>query len=287
VNIQENRTRQRNSPRTEKKALQGREMPEIGVIFVRVFAGNVGMSASIGVLILLLAFCASFVQRTIGFGFGIFVMTMLPLLMPGYGEATTLSGLLAMATSLVVVVRMFKYISWRRLLPVLGVFLLTSTGAVFLLPGIHDRSIRVVLGAVLVLTSLYFIFLSGKVRIRPTVGAQVGTGVLSGLMGGFFAMQGPPAVLYMLSSEPDKEHYLAMISAYLLLGNVGMTVARAVNGFVTPAVGAGLLWGLAGVAGGASLGAWAFGRIPKEKFRYFVYGYIGLSGIIVLVNALA
>ena len=52
-----------------------------------------------GLLILLLAFCASFVQRTIGFGFGIFVMTMLPLLMPSFGEATTLSGLLAMLTS--------------------------------------------------------------------------------------------------------------------------------------------------------------------------------------------
>ena len=29
---------------------------------------------------------ASFVQRTTGFGFGIFIMTLLPFLMPSYGE---------------------------------------------------------------------------------------------------------------------------------------------------------------------------------------------------------
>ena len=44
----------------------------------------------------LLSIGASFVQRTTGFGFGIFIMTMLPSIMPSFGEATTLSGILAM-----------------------------------------------------------------------------------------------------------------------------------------------------------------------------------------------
>jgi hypothetical protein len=65
-----------------------------------------------------------------------------------------------------------------------------------------------------------------------------------------------------------------------------MTVMRAVNGLISPAVGTGFLWGMFGVAGGATLGAWAFERIPREKFKYFVYGYIGLSGLIILINAL-
>ena len=51
--------------------------------------------SSIVLSIFLLSIGASFIQRTTGFGFGIFIMTMLPYLMPGYGEATTLSGLLA------------------------------------------------------------------------------------------------------------------------------------------------------------------------------------------------
>ncbi len=239
-----------------------------------------------GLLILLLAFCASFVQRTIGFGFGIFVMTMLPLLMPSFGEATTLSGLLAMLTSTAVTLRMYRYITWKRLLPILAVFLVISTGAIFLLPTIQDRTIKVILGIVLILTILYFMLLSSRIHMRPTLGAQIGAGTLSGLMGGFFAMQGPPAVLYLLSSEPDKEHYLAMISAYLLTGNLTTTLVRYFNGFLTRDVGIGVLWGIAGVAAGAFLGAKAFRRIPHKVFDYIVYAYIAFSGIVILLNAL-
>lgn len=239
-----------------------------------------------GILILVLALCAAFVQRTIGFGFGILVMTMLPLLMPSYGEATTLSGILAMFTSTVVTIQMRKYITWKRLLPVLLVFIAVSTAAIFMLPGIDDKAIMVVLGIVLILTSLYFILLSGRIHIRPTVGSQIGSGILSGLMGGFFAMQGPPAVLYFLSSEKDKEHYLAMISAFLLIGNLGMTIVRGANGFLTQDVGVGVLWGIAGVAAGAFLGAKAFKRIPHKAFNYVVYAYIAFSGVVILLNAL-
>ena len=59
----------------------------------------------------LLSIGASFVQRTTGFGFGIFIMTMLPSIMPSYGEATTLSGILAMTTSLIIVIQKYKYIT--------------------------------------------------------------------------------------------------------------------------------------------------------------------------------
>ena len=46
--------------------------------------------SSIVLSIFLLSIGASFIQLTTGFGFGIFIMTMLP-----YGDATAQSGLLA------------------------------------------------------------------------------------------------------------------------------------------------------------------------------------------------
>ena len=82
--------------------------------------------------IFLLATGASFVQRTTGFGFGIFIMTLLPFLMPSYGEATGLSGLLAFTTSLIAAIKFRKYITWKRLLPILSVFLITSSVAISL-----------------------------------------------------------------------------------------------------------------------------------------------------------
>ena len=39
---------------------------------------------------------------------------------------------------------------------------------------------------------------------------QVVLGVMSGIMGGLFGMQGPPAVLYFLAVAESKERYAAL-----------------------------------------------------------------------------
>lgn len=237
------------------------------------------------IYIILLTIGASFVQRTTGFGFGIFIMTSLPLLMPSYGEATTLSGLLALTTSATIAFRMRKFICWKRLLPILITFIIISAIAICLLSRIHDSTLRRVLGVVLILTGIWFAFFKERIRIGTGIGWQTGAGLLSGIMGGFFGMQGPPAVLYFISSEPSKEEYMAMTQTYFLIGNAMMTIVRGANGFLTPYVGKCWVFGLAGVAIGTLLGGWAFKRIPGRIFPYIVYSYIGISGVIILLTA--
>lgn len=232
--------------------------------------------------IFLLSIGASFVQRTTGFGFGIFIMTMLPFFLPSYGEATALSGLLAMTTSLPIVWRLRRFICWQRLWVILLTFIVVSAVAIFWLTSIEDRLLHIILGSVLVLTSIYFAVFSQRIKLPATRSVQIGAGGLSGLMGGFFGMQGPPAVLYFISSEPSKEHYMAMAQTYFLIGNAMMTIVRLYNGFVTPAVLDGYLYGIGGVALGTMLGAYVFSRIPTRLFRYIVYAYIGISGLVML-----
>ncbi len=184
----------------------------------------------------LLSIGASFVQRTTGFGFGIFIMTMLPSIMPSFGEATTLSGILAMTTSLIIV-------------------------------------------------SIYFAFFSKRIKVKTTLPVQVTAGTLSGLMGGFFGMQGPPAVLYFVSSEPDKDRYLAMTQTYFLAGNLMMTLARAYNGFFTTTVSIGYIYGIAGVFIGNLIGSWVFRHLSGSLLKYIIYAYIGISGLTFLLEA--
>lgn len=235
--------------------------------------------------IILLTIGASFVQRTTGFGFGIFIMTSLPLLMPSYGEATALSGLLALTTSATIAFKMRGHIYWRRLIPILTTFIIVSAAAICLLARIHDNTLRRVLGIVLILTGIWFAFFKDRIRIGTSIPWQAGAGFLSGIMGGFFGMQGPPAVLYFISSEPSKEEYMAMTQTYFLIGNAMMTIVRGANGFVTAHVGKCWVFGLAGVAAGTLLGSWAFRKIPGKVFPYIVYSYICISGVIILLTA--
>lgn len=237
--------------------------------------------------IIILAAGASFVQRTIGFGFGIFIMTALPFLMPSYGEAVTLSGLLSLTSATVVMVKYLKFVTWKRLLPMVGAFIIFSTLAILLLDKIEGRAMRMILGIMLIIISLYFSFFKEKLQkiIRPTRSWQLGTGSVSGIMGGLFGMHGPPVVLYLISAEPDKDHYMGMIQTYAVVTNITMLAVRAFSGYVTPAVGSAYLYGLAGLAIGVAAGNWAYKRIPGKIFTYVVYAYIALSGLIIFVTA--
>lgn len=212
-------------------------------------------------------------------------MTLLPFLMPSYGEATALSGLLALTTSAMISLRMRKYITWKRLMPILLTFIAISAAAICMLTRMQDELLRRFLGIILMITALYFAFFSKRIKLKTTLPYQIGAGTISGIMGGFFGMQGPPAVLYFISSEPDKNHYMAMAQTYFLIGNAMMTIVRASNGFVTAAVGRCYILCLAAVLIGTALGSWAFKHIPGRIFPYVVYSYIGISGLVIFLTA--
>ncbi len=245
---------------------------------------SIGMTVFI-LSVFLLALGAAFAQRTTGFGFGITIMTALPFVMPSYGEATMLSGLLSLTSAGWIACRMRRFLKLKKLLPMLFSSLLVSTACIFLVSRMHNALLLQVLGIMLILISIYFIFFSKRIHMPATRSWQIGAGTLSGTMGGFFGMQGPPAVLYFISSAPDKNEYMSLMQTYVFLSNIGMTLVRAWNGFVSAEVGFGYLVGFAGVLAGTALGTWVYDRIPNRLFRYAVYGYIAVSGVIIFLTA--
>ena len=244
------------------------------------------MSFSVSVLLILFvaSVVASFIQRVSGFGFGIFIMTILPYVMPSYGESTTLSGLLALTQSLVIVVQMRNFIVLKRVVPMLAAFFVTSYFAVGYVAKFDTVFFMHVLGGVLILLSVYFLFFSSRIHVCQSVPMQMTMGSVSGVMGGFFGMQGPPAVLYYVQSEPDKQHYAAQTQLYFFAGNVFMTVVRSQNGFLTPAVGQAWVFAILGVVVGTFIGTKVFNRISVAVLRKVVYGYMAVSGVVALLK---
>lgn len=234
----------------------------------------------VAIILFFFTMTASFVQRVSGFGFGIVVMTLLPALMPTYGEATALSGSLAIVAAAITAIKMRRHLNWSMLWPILLAFTFTSLGAIHVVALLYSDILKRILGIVLVLTSLYFFFLDGKFRIRPSRTMGLSMGVLSGLMGGLFAMQGPPAVVYFISSTKRKEEYTALTQWYFFLGNSLMTLFRWREGFVTANVGK--LWfvGCAGVLLGLFLGSKLYQYISVKWLRRAVYLVLLVSGLI-------
>lgn len=231
----------------------------------------------------LFALGAAFIQRTTGFGFGIFIMTMLPHLLPSYGEATALSGMLAAVTSVIIVCRTWRHIEWMKLLPILTVFIVVSIFSIEFLSIMRRSTLHVILGITLILAAVYFWFFSEKIKVKTNIPTQASLGTLSGLMGGFFGMQGPPAVLYFLAVSDTKEKYIAIAQTYFLVGNIIMTCYRFHAGFVSTTVLHSWLIALPAVLLGTWIGGVVYKRIQMPMLRKCVYIYIGISGIMALL----
>ena len=233
-------------------------------------------------LIFLFAFCATFVQRVTGFGFGILFMTVIPYIMPSYGEATALSGALAMTSAFVTGFQYIRYVPWKKLVVIMLTFLLVSYFAVLMVKEVDSATMKHYLGGFLILIGLYFLFINGKFRMKPSIPVQLGMGTVSGVMGGLFGIQGPPAVIYFISCTDSKEEYMAIAQWYFVIGNAAMTVFRAKNGFFTQIVAEGWLIGIGAILLGLWLGGKVYHRLPMEKLRKTVYVFIVLSGVVAI-----
>lgn len=240
---------------------------------------------------LLLIVCASgagFVQRTAGFGFGIFLIPLLLLLgiMGGdYKSIVSLSSMMAATLSLITIINLRKSLNWKYIWPLLIVFMPTSALFSFIMFGTDASWLKVILGITLILLSVYFTFFKKDgIRIKPNWFNTIGLGSVSGLMGGLFSMQGPPVVYYYLSTQETKEEYMAQTQCFFLLGNLWMTLLRAGEGIITAEVGKNYLIAITGCLIGMWIGAHVYNKMNKELLLKVIYIFLAYSGISMIIS---
>lgn len=236
------------------------------------------------VFIFLLTIVASFIQRVSGFGFGIFVMMFFPFFLSSYGESVMLSGLLAGSTALMIAIKNRKYIRWRLMWLVTFFNVLFSFVATEYMRSLSNDFLKQCLGVVLILIALYFFVSEGKIAgIFKSKPAQVTIGSISGVMGGMFAMPGPPLVLYCINTLKDKREYVTTLQAFSVVFNLFYTLFRFKAGFYSDNTWIYWLIGLGGAVIGSSLGARCFEIISNRTLRYIVYVMMILSGIVAII----
>ena len=203
--------------------------------------------------------------------------------MPSYGSATLLAGMLAATQSLFVCVRYRQNLHIRRHLPIVLAFLVTSAISIHYLQQLDDTYIKKILGVTLILLSIYFLIFSERIKVHTSNALQIGMGMISGVMGGLFAMQGPPAVLYYTAAEREKRDYMAATQLYFLIGNVFMTIVRFDAGFSIEGLGTRYALAMIGVIVGTLIGRVLFERISAVLMRKIIYTYLAIAGILALI----
>lgn len=228
------------------------------------------------------SFLGAFIQRVSGFGFGIVVMMIFPLMI-SHGEATTLSGLISLLASAFVAYSMRRHIRWKLVLICLVAYTVTNALAVAFVQSADTELLRRLLGGALLLLSLYFLFFSKKINLRPTPVNGCIAGGLSGIMGGMFSMGGPPMVVYYLSACDSGDQYLATIQAFFALANVISTATRLAGGMITARVCWLLPGSIAAMLLANALGKRVYGTLSPQRLKAVVYGFMAISGLLNLI----
>lgn len=234
-------------------------------------------------LLVLVSFGGSFVQRVTGFGYGIFIMMFLPALMGSTPEAAAMAGMISCCTCTYNAVKMRKSIQWKLAAPTVAASLITVPLAVGFSVNASEDLVRSLLGVALIVLSVYFLFFTGKVRLKASAPAGLLAGSLSGVLGGMFSMGGPPIVLYLLQATADKGAYFATLQAHFALTNLYSTGTRALNGIVTAKVLGWFAVAVAGSLAGNHIGGKLFEKLDSAKMKKLVYLVMIVSGVTMLL----
>ena len=225
---------------------------------------------------------ATFVQRVSGFGMGIVAIMILPYLIGSHGQTAAYTNMLCAVSAASLAIRFRKEAKWSRIVPILaGSFIAT-----FIFVRVGQRAsfdiLEKVLGGVLVVLSVYFMFFKGRVRIRPGIRNGFLTGLMGGTLNGLFSTGGPPVVMYMLGTTDNHAVYFATMQAYFAFNNIYASSVRFLNGQINASFLPGFAGGLIGMLLGNLIGGKVEKYIPEKMFLKIIYALMALSGLMMI-----
>jgi uncharacterized membrane protein YfcA len=231
------------------------------------------------------AVLAGFVQSVTGFGAGIIIMIFLPFVLPVLQASSLTQGMLIFL-NLMIFYRYRKHVNWKILILPLAfyfpVYFVALTAAI----RIQAEFLKPVLGIFLILLSIYFIFYAGKITIRASTLTAFVCAALSAIIDAFFGMGGPPMVIYILAITRSKEEYLGTLQVYFSVCVLYGVTMRILKGQITASMIPLILCGILALTVGVLIGNRVVDRIDADTMKKFVYGVIGLSGVIAFVTSL-
>lgn len=238
-------------------------------------------------MMLFAALVAGFVQGVTGFGSGIIMMIFLPSLLP-ISQSAGVSTLTMSVAIIMVAWHYRKSLKWKKLVVPFAIYISVAIFSVYLSEFLDPSYLKILLGLLLVILALYHVFMSVhsvKLKTIP-VYVMVFFALISGFFNGMFGIGGPLMALYFLTISDSKENYLASIQTFFLIDTVFITSMRFATGILTLGNLKYILVGMVGAILGTILANRLVKHLNLKVMTYFIYGFIGVSGMYYLLTAL-
>ena len=231
----------------------------------------------------LIAALGGIIHTITGFGSGIVMMLFLPSFLD-MASAPALSSSINLFLSLILAFKFRKTIRIRMfLLPIIP-YLLGSTMAIYALSGFDMRMVAISFGVFLIILSLYFTFVAKKMTVTPNWQTAVLCGGISGVTAGLFGIGGPLMALYFLAITNSKEEYTGNLQCMFTCTCLCNTMTRISQGYYTLDLIPLTILGLLAINAGKAVGLKLLDKMDADLVRKVVYLFVGISGVLKVVQ---
>ena len=237
------------------------------------------------VLLAFIGFVSAFLQSAIGFGAALVMINVIPFFLPPF-QAVLIAQFSCLSFSVYIVVRSYRKIRFDVLIPFLIPAMISSVVATRLSLGLDMSTMKLMLGILFVILSLYFSFFAGKISIKPTKTAGIIIGTVSGACNGLFGASGPPSALYLTPALPDKDEYIATIQAFFMMVSTMSISTKIISGAVSVTDFQYIVPTAASAVLGSATGLTATRKLKGLLLRRLIYAFIGINGIVIIVTQL-
>jgi uncharacterized membrane protein YfcA len=227
-------------------------------------------------------FLATLIRSTLGFGEALVAVPLLALRTP-IAVAAPLAVLVSVLVAGVIVAQDWRKVDvrsagWLIVSALFGVPL-----GLLLLARTNDHVVRLILGLVILSFSIYSLTVRVKLHLeRDRLVWLLGSGFVSGVLGGAYGMNGPPLAVYGALRRWSPQHFRATLQGYFLPVSLAGLMGYVAMGLWVPAVTRYVLMSLPGVVVAILIGRAVNHRLRGDGFFRAVYvGLVVIGGVLV------
>lgn len=237
--------------------------------------------------VLAICFVATLVRSTFGFGESLVAVPLLALVIP-LEIAVPLGVMISILVAAIVVIQdhgqiHFQSAKWLILFALLGIPL----GLLILLCA-NPFAVKLGLGGLVTAYSTYALVTKRKLHLEHDSRAWLfACGVMSGVLGGAYGINGPPLVLYGNLRRWTAQQFRATLQAYFLPASVLGATGFAINGLLGWTVLRYFALCLPVIVPAVFLGRHLNRRLQGARFFRYVHAGLIASGALLVAGTLA
>lgn len=237
----------------------------------------------IWIIVALISALGGFVQTVTGFGGVVTMMLVLPYFF-SVVDAATLALTVNMALCMVLCWQYREHLDLRTVLPPTIVYTIVHLLVLQGVDRVDTSRMKLVFGVFLIVLSLYYLLAAKKVRVKPKPVIGVACGAFSGTTSAFFAIGGPPMAIYFLAATKSYFSYVACMQFMFVVTTAVSLTGRAVAGLYQFSFLPYAVLGSVTMLAGMRLGQQVCHKLNADRMRLLAYLFVGLSGVIFLLQ---